>query len=95
MRRKRIEDSHKGVGAPKVGGPFQLIDQDGRPFAEQDLKGRYSLVCDVPFFGTEEMLTTPWFRSILGLPTAPTSAPRSWTRWRGWWTWWRPPDPTR
>ncbi|KAK1833169.1 SCO1/SenC-domain-containing protein [Podospora conica] len=44
MRRKRIEDSHKGVGAPKVGGPFQLVDQNGQPFTEQDLKGKYSLV---------------------------------------------------
>jgi hypothetical protein len=95
MRRKRIEDSHKGVGAPKVGGPFQLIDQDGQPFTEQDLKGRYSLVRDVPFFKTEKRLTPPFFRYILGLPIAPTSAPRSWTRWRGWWTWWRPPDPER
>lgn len=44
MRRKRIADSQKGVGAPKVGGPFQLINQDGQTVTEEDLKGRYSLV---------------------------------------------------
>ncbi|KAK0655827.1 cytochrome c oxidase-like protein [Cercophora newfieldiana] len=44
MQAKRIADSQKGVGAPKVGGPFQLIDQDGKTVTEQDLRGRYSLV---------------------------------------------------
>jgi protein SCO1/2 len=33
--------------AAPVGGPFRLIDQDGRPFTDQDLKGRPFLV----FFG--------------------------------------------
>ena len=33
--------------AAAIGGPFQLIDQDGRAVTEQDLKGRPSLV----FFG--------------------------------------------
>lgn len=44
MRVKRIAESQKGVGAPKVGGPFQLINQDGKTITEQDLRGRYSLV---------------------------------------------------
>jgi protein SCO1/2 len=44
MRRKRIADSQKGVGAPKVGGPFELVNQDGQTFTDKDLKGRYSLV---------------------------------------------------
>lgn len=44
MQRKRIAESTKGVGRPKVGGPFELIDQDGNKVTEQDLKGRYSLV---------------------------------------------------
>ncbi|KXX79262.1 Protein SCO1, mitochondrial [Madurella mycetomatis] len=44
MQRKRIADSTKGVGRPKVGGPFELTDQDGNKMTEQDLKGRYSLV---------------------------------------------------
>ncbi|KAK4168605.1 SCO1/SenC-domain-containing protein [Cladorrhinum sp. PSN259] len=44
MQRKRIAESAKGVGRPKVGGPFKLIDQEGKTVTEQDLKGRYSLV---------------------------------------------------
>jgi protein SCO1/2 len=39
-----------GPGAPQaaaIGGPFRLIDQDGRTMTEQDLKGSPSLV----FFG--------------------------------------------
>ncbi|KAL2150332.1 hypothetical protein VTH82DRAFT_8008 [Thermothelomyces myriococcoides] len=44
MKRKRIAESTKGVGKPKVGGPFELIDQNGNKFTDADLKGRYSLV---------------------------------------------------
>ncbi|KAL2269022.1 hypothetical protein VTJ83DRAFT_3868 [Remersonia thermophila] len=44
MQRKRVAESTKGVGKPKVGGPFELMDQNGNKVTEQDLKGRYSLV---------------------------------------------------
>ena len=44
MERKRIADMSKGVGRPKVGGPFELTDQDGKPVTEADFKGKYSLV---------------------------------------------------
>lgn len=44
MQRKRIAEAAKGVGRPKVGGPFELVDQHGNKVTEQDLKGRYSLV---------------------------------------------------
>ncbi len=44
MKRKRVAESSKGVGRPKVGGPFELIDQDGNTVTDKDLKGRYSLV---------------------------------------------------
>jgi protein SCO1/2 len=33
--------------ASAIGGPFQLIDQNGKPFTEADLKGKWHLV----FFG--------------------------------------------
>lgn len=39
--------SSNGPGASAIGGPFKLIDQDGRPISEQDFKGRPFLV----FFG--------------------------------------------
>lgn len=45
MQRKRIAEATKGVGRPKVGGAFELVDQDGQPFTSGDLRGRYSLVC--------------------------------------------------
>ena len=44
MDRKRIAEATKGVGKPKVGGPFELVDQEGRRFTDEDLKGGYSLV---------------------------------------------------
>ncbi|OAA40050.1 protein sco1 [Metarhizium rileyi] len=44
MQRKRIADACKGVGRPKVGGPFELIDQNGKPFNSEMMKGKYSLV---------------------------------------------------
>jgi protein SCO1/2 len=36
-----------GGGPSAIGGPFKLIDQDGKPITDQDLKGRPFLV----FFG--------------------------------------------
>lgn len=44
MQKKRIAEANKTVGRPKVGGSFKLVDQDGKPFTDQDMKGRYSLV---------------------------------------------------
>ncbi|RDA95295.1 hypothetical protein CP533_3497 [Ophiocordyceps camponoti-saundersi (nom. inval.)] len=44
MKRKRIADATKGVGKPKVGGNFDLVDQDGKPFTSDMLKGKHSLV---------------------------------------------------
>ena len=45
MERKRIVEMSKGYGKPKVGGPFKLVDLEGREFSEEDLKGKYTLVC--------------------------------------------------
>ena len=44
MERKRVAEAAKGVGRPKVGGPFELVDQDGKTFTDGDMKGKYSLV---------------------------------------------------
>lgn len=45
MERQRIADASKGVGRPKVGGKFELLDQEGKPFiSEEKMKGRFSLV---------------------------------------------------
>lgn len=48
LERKRIAEMSKGVGKPKVGGPFTLKDLDGKEFTAEDLKGRYSFV-SIPF----------------------------------------------
>jgi len=44
MERLRVAEAAKGVGRPKVGGAFQLLTQDGKPFSDADTKGKYSLV---------------------------------------------------
>jgi hypothetical protein len=44
MERKRVAEAAKGVGRPKVGGPFSLLDQNGKVFTDGEMKGRYSLV---------------------------------------------------
>ena len=45
MERKRIAEATKGMGKPKIGGSFDLLDQEGKRFTDEDLKGGYSLVC--------------------------------------------------
>lgn len=44
MERKRIAEATKGVGKPKVGGPFELVDQNRKPFSAEDMKGKFALV---------------------------------------------------
>ncbi|KAJ9257235.1 hypothetical protein DTO021C3_3804 [Paecilomyces variotii] len=44
LERKRIVEMSKGVGKPRVGGPFVLKDLNGDVFTEQNLKGKYSFV---------------------------------------------------
>jgi protein SCO1/2 len=44
MQRKRNAEATKGVGKPKVGGPFQLVDTEGKTWTKEDLKGKYTLV---------------------------------------------------
>jgi protein SCO1/2 len=46
-----LRDNPKGVAgtalASAIGGPFRLVDQNGKPFGDADLKGKWHLV----FFG--------------------------------------------
>ncbi|KAL2065751.1 hypothetical protein VTL71DRAFT_3421 [Oculimacula yallundae] len=44
MERKRVAEAAKGVGRPKVGGPFELVDQKGEVWGDEKMRGRYSLV---------------------------------------------------
>ncbi|EFP91782.1 uncharacterized protein PGTG_17782 [Puccinia graminis f. sp. tritici CRL 75-36-700-3] len=43
--KKREERASKSVGKVKIGGPFELVNaQDGKPFTEKDLLGKFSLI---------------------------------------------------
>ena len=44
LDRRRIAEATKGIGKPKVGGTFELVDQEGVKFTDGDMKGGYSLV---------------------------------------------------
>ncbi|KAI9883391.1 MAG: hypothetical protein M1823_004842 [Watsoniomyces obsoletus] len=44
IERKRVAEATKGIGKPKVGGSFDLVDQDGQRFTQENLKGKYALV---------------------------------------------------
>jgi protein SCO1 len=45
MERLRITEATKGVGKPKVGGPFELVDHDGKPWkSTEKMDGKYALV---------------------------------------------------
>lgn len=44
LERQRVADAAKGVGRPKVGGTFELLDHEGKAFTDQDMKGVFSLV---------------------------------------------------
>ena len=44
MERKRIAEAAKGVGKPKVGGPFELVDQEGQKWSSEKMKGKFTLV---------------------------------------------------
>jgi hypothetical protein len=39
-----MQRSQEVVGKAAVGGPFTLIDQDGKPFTNEDLLGRFSVL---------------------------------------------------
>lgn len=42
--RKRQENAAARIGRPKIGGPFELTDQDGKTFTEKELLGKWSMV---------------------------------------------------
>ncbi|KAK1927487.1 h-sco1 [Papiliotrema laurentii] len=44
QQRKREESANQKVGRPSIGGPFSLLDQEGRPFTEQNLRGKWTLL---------------------------------------------------
>ena len=49
MERRRVAEQTKGIGKPKVGGPFQMKDFEGKEFSDEDMKGGFSIVSPRPF----------------------------------------------
>ena len=83
LQRKRIAEMSKGVGKPKVGGPFTLKDLDGNEFTHENLKGRYSFVWNISTNDEKKKawLTCCSLRFTSALPIAQIFAPTSWTKW--------------
>ena len=44
MQRKRTREASKGYGKPRIGGDFELVDQNGKTFSSEDMKGKFALV---------------------------------------------------
>ena len=44
MEIRLAEDKFRNVGKAALGGPFELIDQDSKPFTEKDLNGKWALL---------------------------------------------------
>lgn len=57
VARQRIAEASKGVGKPKVGGKFELADQEGRKWTEEALKGGFTLVGSLFSFLFQDILT--------------------------------------
>lgn len=44
LQLKREAEANRGVGRPLIGGPFDLVDMNGKKYTDQDLKGHFSLI---------------------------------------------------
>ena len=44
MERKRVAEMSKGVGRPKVGGPLNLLDHNGKERKDEEWRGKHMLV---------------------------------------------------
>ena len=47
VERERIAEQSKGVGRPKVGGQFELQNQGGEVYTDEQMKGGFSLVWSI------------------------------------------------
>ena len=77
-----MAEAAKGVGKPKVGGTFALLDQEGKTFTDGDMKGGYSLV-SLPNdpYKKIRLIGFPLSRSTSASLTAQISALKSLTKW--------------
>lgn len=45
------------MGKPRIGGPFELVDENGQKFTSEDLKGKFTLVRADNVLGVRKELT--------------------------------------
>ena len=87
MERKRIAEATKGVGKPKVGGPFELVDQNGKVWdSTKEMGGKFSLVRTLLSVSSIakicQSLMMNCYRYTLDSHTARTFVPKNWTKWQ-------------
>src|SRR5690242_10641181 len=79
MERKRVAEATKGERLTKVGGRDHMGDQTSKPFTDQDMKGKYSLVSIIRILGIDtELIEIRRYTSTS--PNAPTSTPKNSTK---------------
>lgn len=44
LKLRKEAEANRGIGKPLIGGPFNLITHDGKPFTEKDLIGKFSII---------------------------------------------------
>ena len=50
IRNRRLKALEmKSIGRPAIGGPFTLVDDEGRPVTDNDYRGKYMLI----YFGKD------------------------------------------
>ena len=72
MARKRKREASKGVGKARIGGEFTLVDQDGKTFTSEDMKGKFALV-STGTSATQRRKDAETSRSTLASRTVQTS----------------------
>ena len=72
------------VGSAMVGGPFQLLDHDGKPFSDRDLRGSWALLyfgfTSCPDICPDELDKMTEALNIMGVPHPP-ALHTSFCRW--------------
>lgn len=44
LQLRKEAEANRGVGKPLIGGPFNLITDEGKPFTDKDLIGKFSII---------------------------------------------------
>ena len=63
------------MGKPKIGGEFTLLDQEGKTFTEEDMKGGYTLVSVSSHVDDKTLLIGLFFQVYFGFSHCPDICP--------------------